>query len=91
MTFQLRRPTSHGVGLRTTPRLADFLAFLDANPNTRAVYHTYTSRNSATYRRRTARRAFSHLGYEFIERTEPHGYTIYGRKVDVRLAHPLAS
>lgn len=90
MTFQIRQPARANTRRKRPPHLDEFLAFLDANPNTWAVYHTYTSRNGASACRRRARNAYTHLGYEFVERRESNGFTIYGRKIDHTLALLLA-
>lgn len=90
MKFQIRQPARANTRRKSPPHLTDFVAFLDANPNTWAAYFTYTSRNGANSCRRRARGLYTHLGYEFVERIESNGFTIYGRKIDHTLARLLA-
>lgn len=84
MSFEIRRPPAR----RHTTRA--FIEFLEANPNTWARFDTYKSYDSAAYRRKAARKAYGHLGFEFVTRREADGVSVFGRKLAPELAHLLA-
>lgn len=92
MTYELRNPPPSCAANQysdSTLHTRTFVAFLDANPGVWAVFHTYASKNSASTRRKTMRRQYSHLGYDFTTRHEADGFTVYGRKRAAPLAHTL--
>lgn len=80
MDFEIRKPSATHTGPHSTPPFTAFVSFLEANIGVWAVYHSYTSRDSAKQRTRKARAMLAAEGFQFTTRREGDVYTVYGKK-----------
>lgn len=90
MTFEVRRPPRPATP-GPTPSSAEFVEFLEANPNTWARLHTFEHYDPAATRRKRCRKKYGPDGFEFVTRREPDGFAVYGRKVVPTLARTLVA
>lgn len=75
--FERKEPQ---VSLRhgSTPPFAKFIAFLEANPGSWCLYHTYSTAQSGHQRAMRANKDYNKRGFEFTSRLEADGVAVYG-------------